>query len=194
MIINANLSKPVYEYYQGTDLSRVVDRLLDTIDITMLPVDISAGVRYKEVKLNVTNVYYLTLYKTFGPRSKKVSLSRLLTYGMSIDILQVDDFKSIPRELLADKTSEEQTRSEQREQIDLIHSYLSFMRDAKEMFSVISSSLTDQSMRDKFTLLVSTLAELITYYKEISYATTDTTDTTDTTEAEAELHEQIADL
>lgn len=191
MIINANLSKPVYEYYQGTDLSRVVDRLLDTIDITMLPADISAGVRYKEVKLNVKNVYYLSLYKTFGPRSKKVSLSRLLTYGMSIDILQVDDFKSIPRELLTDKISEEQTRSEQREQTNLIQSYLSFMRDAREMFSVIRASVIDQSVRDKFTVLISTLAELITYYEETSYATTDTT--TDTT-AEAELHEQTADL
>lgn len=93
MLINANLSKEVYEYYKGYDLSQVVDKLLDMYDFMNVPAP--AGERYKEVKINVDNPVYLETYKMVGPRSKKVSLGRLLTFGYTMDVLSMERFRGM---------------------------------------------------------------------------------------------------
>lgn len=83
--VNANLSKEIYEYYEGYNLSDVVATLLDMFDITQLPP--VEGQRYKEVRLTISDPYYISLYRSLGPRNKKVSLARLLSYGYSVDVL-----------------------------------------------------------------------------------------------------------
>lgn len=96
MIVNANLSKEVYEYYKGHDLSRVADTLLEMYDFTNLP---QCGAKIegtrKEVKINVSNEYYISLYNTFGARSKKLSLGRLFEFGYNMDVLSLARFEAM---------------------------------------------------------------------------------------------------
>ena len=91
MLISVNLSKQVYEYFKGYDLSQVTDKLLDMYDFTSLPP--ITGERYKEVRINVTNELYLDLYERYGARSKKVSLSRLLEFAYTMDVLALPRFQ-----------------------------------------------------------------------------------------------------
>ena len=97
MIVNANLSREVYEYYKGHDLSKVADTLLELYDFTNLPqcaTKIDPSQR-KECRLNVSNEYYISLYNTFGPRSKKLSLGRLFEFGYNMDVLSLPRFESM---------------------------------------------------------------------------------------------------
>lgn len=97
MIVNANLSREVYDYYKGHDLSKVADTLLEMYDFTNLPqcaTKIDASQR-KECRLNVSNEYYISLYNTFGPRSKKLSLGRLFEFGYNMDVLSLPRFESM---------------------------------------------------------------------------------------------------
>ena len=97
MLVNANLSREVYDYYKGHDLSRVADTLLEMYDFTNLPqcaTKIDASQR-KECKINVSNEYYISLYNTFGPRSKKLSLGRLFEFGYNMDVLSLPRFESM---------------------------------------------------------------------------------------------------
>lgn len=97
MIVNANLSREVYEYYKGHDLSKVADTLLEMYDFTNLPqcaTKIDSSQR-KECRLNISNEYYISLYNTFGPRSKKLSLGRLFEFGYNMDVLSLPRFESM---------------------------------------------------------------------------------------------------
>lgn len=91
MRIHVNLSQKTYEYFEGCDLSAIVDTLLEMYDFTHLPP--ISGKRYKEVTVDVNNQNYIDLYNTLGPRSKLVSLSRLFEFAAETDVLSLDRFK-----------------------------------------------------------------------------------------------------
>ena len=93
MLINANLSMEAYEYFRGHDMSEVANTLLEMYDFTNLP-PIQGG-RGKEVKLNITNEYYLSLYVSHGARSKKVSLGRLFEFAYNMDVLAMPRFEQM---------------------------------------------------------------------------------------------------
>lgn len=93
MIVSVNMSREVYDYYQGYDLSKIVDTLLEMFDFTMLPA--VQGKREVERRINVSNPAYISLYKAVGPRSKKVSLGRLLAYGYELDVLTIPRFDEL---------------------------------------------------------------------------------------------------
>lgn len=93
MLVNANMSFEVYNYYKGYDMSRIADTLLEIYDITNLPQ--IATPREKECKINVSNEYYISLYNTLGPRSKKVSLGRLFEFGYNMDVLALPRFEEL---------------------------------------------------------------------------------------------------
>lgn len=91
MIVNVNMSIEVYSYFKGYDMSALVDTLLDMYDFTCLPP--TSGVRDKEVKVNVNNETYISMYNLFGSRSKKVSLGRLFEFAFQMDVLALPRFK-----------------------------------------------------------------------------------------------------
>ena len=93
MIVNVNMSREVYDYFKGHDLSKVADALLEMYDFTNLPQRV--GPREKEIKVNVSNEYYISLYNTLGPRSKKLSLGRLFEFGYNMDVLAHSRFESM---------------------------------------------------------------------------------------------------
>lgn len=96
MIVNVNMSHKVYDYFKGHDLSKVADALLELYDFTNLPQRI--GPREKEIKVNVSNEYYISLYNTLGPRSKKLSLGRLFEFAYNMDVLALPRFESMRAE------------------------------------------------------------------------------------------------
>jgi hypothetical protein len=87
------MSREVYEYFKGHNLSKVADALLEMYDFTNLPQKI--GPREKECRLNVSNEYYISLYNTLGPRSKKISLGRLFEFAYTMDVLSLPRFESM---------------------------------------------------------------------------------------------------
>ena len=93
MIVNVNMSREVYDYFKGHDLSKVADALLEMYDFTNLPQ--RTGPREKEVKVNISNEYYISLYNTLGPRSKKISLGRLFEFAYNMDVLALPRFESM---------------------------------------------------------------------------------------------------
>lgn len=96
MIVNVNMSREVYDYFKGHDLSKVADALLEMYDFTNLPQRV--GPREKEVKINVSNEYYISLYNTLGARSKKISLGRLFEFAYNMDVLALSRFESMRAE------------------------------------------------------------------------------------------------
>jgi hypothetical protein len=97
MIINANVTTEIAEYYKNYDISAVVDALLDMYDFTNLPqctIKRDPSNR-RELKINVTNTYYLSLYDSLGAHSRKLSLGRLLEFGYSMDVLALPRFKNL---------------------------------------------------------------------------------------------------
>lgn len=96
MIVNVNMSRKVYDYFKGHDFSKVADALLELYDFTNLPQRI--GPREKEIKVNVSNEYYISLYNTLGPRSKKLSLGRLFEFAYNMDVLALPRFESMRAE------------------------------------------------------------------------------------------------
>ena len=96
MIVNVNMSREVYDYFKGHDLSKVADALLEMYDFTNLPQ--RTGPREKEVKVNISNEYYISLYNTLGPRSKKISLGRLFEFAYNMDVLALSRFESMRAE------------------------------------------------------------------------------------------------
>lgn len=96
MIVNVNMSNEVYDYFKGHDLSKVADALLEMYDFTNLPQRV--GPREKEIKVNVSNAYYISLYNTLGPRSKKLSLGRLFEFAYNMDVLALSRFESMRAE------------------------------------------------------------------------------------------------
>jgi hypothetical protein len=96
MIVNVNMSREVYDYFKGHDLSKVTDALLEMYDFTNLPQRV--GPREKEIKVNVSNEYYISLYNTLGPRSKKISLGRLFEFAYNMDVLALSRFESMRAE------------------------------------------------------------------------------------------------
>lgn len=93
MIVSANMSREVYEYYKGYDLSAVANTLMDMYDFTNLPP--ISGPREKECRVDVTNEMYLSLYESLGPRSKKLSLGRLFEFGYNMDVLSLPRFEEL---------------------------------------------------------------------------------------------------
>lgn len=96
MIVNVNMSREVYDYFKGHDLSKVADALLEVYDFTNLPQRV--GPREEEIKVNVSNEYYISLYNTLGPRSKKLSLGRLFEFAYNMDVLALSRFESMRAE------------------------------------------------------------------------------------------------
>lgn len=93
MLISVNMSLEVYNYFKEYDLSQIADTLLEMYDFTNLPQ--KSGPREKECRINVSNEYYISLYKSLGPRSKKVSLSRLFEFAYNMDVLALPRFESM---------------------------------------------------------------------------------------------------
>lgn len=93
MIVNVNMSREVFEYYKGHNLSQIVDMLLEMYDFTNLPP--TSGQRDVERKVNVSNETYISVYTTLGARSKKCSLGRLLEYGYTMDVLALPRFEQM---------------------------------------------------------------------------------------------------
>ena len=93
MFVNVNFSREVYEYFKGHDLNQVANTLLDMYDFTNLPP--TEGKRYTEKKLDITNEAFISLYKTLGPRNKKVSLARLFEFAYNMDVLTLPRFASM---------------------------------------------------------------------------------------------------
>lgn len=102
MIVHVNLSQDTYEYFRGYDLSGLADTLLEIYDFTQLPA--VSGKRFKEVTVDITNEAYINLYKTLGPRSKKVSLSRLFDFAYNTDVLSLERFNVFKSEQYDDPT------------------------------------------------------------------------------------------
>lgn len=102
MIVNVNMSREVFEYYKGHNLSRIVDMLLEMYDFTNLPP--TSGQRDVERKVNVSNEMYISIYNTLGPRSKKCSLGRLLEYGYTMDVLALSRFEQMRVDVNDDPT------------------------------------------------------------------------------------------
>lgn len=94
MIVSANVSREVYDYFKGYDINNVVNTLLEMYDITHLPP--ITGEREKELRVNVENEMYLSLYKTLGPRSKMVSIGRLLSFAYEMRVLSLPHFQILP--------------------------------------------------------------------------------------------------
>lgn len=93
MLVSVNMSKEVNDYFSGHDLSKVIDTLLDMYDFTTLPQ--IHGKREIERRVNVSNELYINLYNTLGPRSKKVSLGRLLSFAYDMDVLRMPRFENM---------------------------------------------------------------------------------------------------
>lgn len=87
----ANVSKEVADYYRGCNIDDVVNTLLETFEFDRLPQ--MRGEREVELRINVTNEFYESMYHRYGSRSKKVSLGRLLEFGKNMDVLSSDSFK-----------------------------------------------------------------------------------------------------
>ena len=90
MLVSVNMSREVYEYYKGYDLSTVVDTLLEIYDITNLPPMV--GKREVERRVNVSNPMYIEMYNRLGARNKKVSLGRLLEFAYNMQVLSLSRF------------------------------------------------------------------------------------------------------
>lgn len=93
IVVVANMSREVYEYYKEYDLSRVVNTLMEMYDFTNLPA--ITGPREVERKITVTNEMYISLYKSLGARSKKLSIGRLLEFGYNMDVLALPRFEEM---------------------------------------------------------------------------------------------------
>ena len=93
MLVNVNMSREVHDYFKDYDLDSVADRLLEMYDFTNLPA--TTGKRYSERKVNVSNEAFISLYKSLGPRNKKVSLARLFEFAYNMDVLALERFKEM---------------------------------------------------------------------------------------------------
>ena len=102
MIVNVNMSREVYDYFKGHDLSSVADVLMEMYDFTNLPP--VTGKREIERKVNVSNEMFISLYETLGPRSKKLSLGRLFEFAYNMDVLALPRFESMRVEEKDDPT------------------------------------------------------------------------------------------
>lgn len=87
----ANVSREVAEYYKGCDIDDIVNTLLETFEFDRLPQ--MTGEREAELRVTVDNELYEEMYRKYGSRSKKVSLGRLLEFGMNMDVLNSEGFK-----------------------------------------------------------------------------------------------------
>ena len=128
MIIRVNMSEEVADYYAGYNLDYIVDVLLKEVDFMNLPK--YSGKREVIRDVDVQNDLYKTLYNTLGPRSNKVSLSRLLEYGYNIDVISqynipIDDGY--------------EARSEKDKCISLLHKAYINLLDASKIDNNISS-------------------------------------------------------
>lgn len=85
MRVAVNMSQEVYEYFKNYNLSEVANVLLEQYDFTSLPQ--TSGLRDVERVVDITDPVYIQLYKTVGPRSKKVSLGRLFEFAYNMDYL-----------------------------------------------------------------------------------------------------------
>lgn len=92
----ANVSGEVAEYYKGYDVNQVANALLEIFEFDNLPP--MSGKREVEYRVIINNAFYENMYKTYGPRSKKVSLGRLFEFGMNMDVLKSEQFKAFKDE------------------------------------------------------------------------------------------------
>lgn len=86
MRVTFNINREVADYFKDCNLDHLVHNLLDHYDIENLP-QMSPSTDRVQREVTVTHPLYITLYKAFGPRSKKVSLGRLLEFAYNMDIL-----------------------------------------------------------------------------------------------------------
>ena len=91
IVVNVNMSLEVAEYFKDYDLSQVANTLLEMYDFTNLPA--VQTTRAREYKVTVSNEAFISLYKTLGPRNKKVSLGRLFEFGYNMDVLSLPRFE-----------------------------------------------------------------------------------------------------
>jgi len=96
MNVSLNMSLEVFMYFKDYDMSELADTLLDMYDFTNLPA--TSGIRDKEIRVNVTNEAYISLYNTLGARSKKVSLGRLFEFAYNMDVLSLERFEILKKQ------------------------------------------------------------------------------------------------
>jgi len=94
MKITFNVTQEVYDYFSCYDMTQLVDNLLDIYDFTTLPE--ASPNKTKQVRCEVHNLTYIAMYNAVGPRSKKVSLARLLEFAFNMDICNNPDFTLLP--------------------------------------------------------------------------------------------------
>ena len=93
IVVNVNMSKEVFDYFRNYDKSKVANTLLEMYDFTNLPA--VEGARARECKVTIENETFISLYKTLGPRNKKVSLARLFEFAYNMDVLCMPRFKEM---------------------------------------------------------------------------------------------------
>ena len=84
MIMSVTLTRDMNDYYKAKNLDIIVATLLQRYDITTLPQVTGEG-RYVR-KVEVKDPAYIALCGFYGTKSPKVSLSRLLFFGMCQDV------------------------------------------------------------------------------------------------------------
>lgn len=96
MRVSINMPTRVYDYFKEYDFNDLVDCLLQQYDITAMPqTTVDRNDRVERV-VNVTDPTYIQLYNIVGPRSKKVSLARLLEFAYNMDVLSNPHFEVKP--------------------------------------------------------------------------------------------------
>lgn len=97
MIVTVNMSKEVWTYFKDYLLDDLINCLLEQYDFTNLPAMTPTERKNTvERKVNVVDPIYIQLYQAVGPRSKKVSLGRLLEFAYGMDVLSNPLFKVKP--------------------------------------------------------------------------------------------------
>lgn len=96
MNVSFNMSLEVFTYFKDYDMSELADTLLDMYDFTNMPA--TSGIRDKEIRVNVSNKAYISLYTTLGARSKKVSLGRLFEFAYNMNVLSLERFEILKKQ------------------------------------------------------------------------------------------------
>jgi hypothetical protein len=81
------LTQETLKYYDGQNLDQIVAKMLEVMPYEELPKSSITRQETFQRAIVVTNRRYLELREEHGPRSSKVSLSRLLEYGKDVDWL-----------------------------------------------------------------------------------------------------------
>ena len=89
IVVRANMAQEVFNYFKHLDLNKLCDALLEKYDFMNLP--LYSGTRDIVKNITITNETFIVMYNALGPRSNKLSISRLLEYAYLQEVL--DDYE-----------------------------------------------------------------------------------------------------